>query len=78
MERLMHRPRRLWTGAQNTGRDLEPVIERNLLVEQERRGVLVVLRRVGAPTLLLPANERRAFLFHEASLADCRRARLGR
>jgi hypothetical protein len=32
------------------------------------------LRRVDAPTLLLPANERRACLFHDASLADRRRA----
>jgi len=70
----VHRARRLRARAENAGCDLEPVVQRNPLVEQERRGGLVALRRVDAPALLLPTNERRTGLFHDASLADRRRA----
>ncbi len=72
ISRSVHRPRRLWTGAQYAGRDLEPVVERNPLVEQERRSSQVVLRGFRAPALLLPTDERRACLFHDVSLADRR------
>jgi len=71
----MHRPRRLWTGAQNAGCDLEPVVQRNPLVQQERCCAFVALRSLRAPASLLPADEWRACLFHGASLADRRRAR---
>ena len=73
--RLVHHARRLRARAENAGCELEPVVQRNPLVEQERRGVPVALRGVDAPALLLPANERRARLCHEASLADIRHRR---
>lgn len=50
--------RRIRARAKNTRRDLEPVVERNPLVEQKRRGGLVALRRVDAPALQLPADKR--------------------
>jgi hypothetical protein len=68
--------RRAW--AQDPGSDLETVVERNVFVEQKLCGGLVALRRVDAPALLLPADEWRACLFHDASLADCLLARLVR
>ena len=61
---LVQRTIRLRTGTQDTHRDLEAVIERNFLVQQERRGGRVVLRSFMAPALLLPADKGRAHLFH--------------
>jgi hypothetical protein len=67
--------RRLRARAENAGCDLEPVVQRDPLVKQEGRGGLVALCRVDAPALQLPADEWWARLFHDASLADRRRAR---
>src|SRR5579872_6383414 len=61
--------------AQDAGCDLEAVVEREALVEQKLCGGQVALRRIEAPATLLPADERRAYLFHDASVADCRLAR---
>ena len=74
----MHSTRCLRARAENAGCDFEPVVQRNPLVEQEGGGALIALRRFGAPASLLPANEGWACffcLFHDATLADRRRAR---
>ena len=69
----VQRARRLRTRTKNPGRDLEPVVERDALVEQKRRGGQVAFCGVDAPALQLPADERRACLFHDVSLTDRRR-----
>ena len=71
----VHRARRLRARAQNPSRYLEPVVQRNPLVEQKRCRGRIALRRFITPATLLPAGEWWACLFHDASLADRRRAR---
>jgi len=71
----MQRSSRLGAGTQNAYRDLEAVIGRNSLVEQEFRGARVLLRSFVAPAPSLPAYEGRSQLFHGDNLSQQRHAR---
>lgn len=61
----VQRARRLRTRAQNVRRVLEAIVERNRLIEQERCGTRILLRRLGAPALLFVSDECRTFVSHD-------------